>query len=84
MQTAKEYQEQLEWFWLLCQEEAWQEDQVVYQLIEVTTTEGIGRSYRSERVVGVYTDQNAAEVQTFHCNKRATPWQYYYTRKVEN
>jgi hypothetical protein len=26
MQTAKEYQEQLEWFWLLCQEEAWQEE----------------------------------------------------------
>lgn len=27
MQTAKEFQDQMEWFWLLCQEEAWTEDQ---------------------------------------------------------
>jgi hypothetical protein len=26
MLNAKEFQEQLEWFWLFCQEEAWSEE----------------------------------------------------------
>jgi hypothetical protein len=26
MINAKEFQEQLEWFWLFCQEEAWSEE----------------------------------------------------------
>lgn len=90
MQTAKEYREQLEWFWLFCQEEAWQEDQelaVRWQLVETTTfgTESqYGRSYSVEKVITEYAGSRAAQDKADQLNTTAKPSQYYSIRKVEN
>jgi hypothetical protein len=90
MQTAKEYREQLEWFWLFCQEEAWQEEQPVramYQLMERTTSGpsgGDGRYYHSDMVVDTFKSWEEAMAMADQLNISARENQYYSIRKVEN
>lgn len=89
MQTMKEYHEQLEWFWLLCQEEAWQEERelaVRWQLIETTTygpSGGDGRYYYSVKVIGEYVGRSTAQEWADELNIKATEGQYFSIRKVE-
>lgn len=87
--TAAEFQEQLEWFWLFSQEEAWQESQEVkpkWELIETTTFGGgdYRRSYSAERVLGEYGAWRDAQDKADQLNTTAKPSQYYSIHRVEN
>jgi len=89
MQTAKEYREQLEWFWLFCQEEAWQEErQVDWQVVKTTTygpTGPDGRYYFTIKVVANWTTEKGAHDYAADLNNVvAGPDEYYSVRKVEN
>lgn len=89
MQTAKEYREQLEWFWLFCQEEAWQEERRTDWQVILTTTNipagTDGRYYYTVKVVETNMhSEGAAKAYADDLNSLvAGPDEYYSIRKVE-